>query len=187
MSKHKTIVINLFGASGVGKSTTAAAVYAELKMCGIHSELIREYVKGWAHAGNIPNGYDQVYLFGKQARFESQLYGKVDVLVTDSPLLICGFYEHWHLKRELSTPSVHNFIKYAEENGVIYLNFWLENYIHFDPRARFEDEASSKAIHSEMKQWLIGQGLNLIKVGVPDRERAAFIVDYLLKIKEDVG
>lgn len=185
--KYQTIVINLFGASCVGKSTTAAALFAELKRQGYHTELIREYVKGWAHLGLTPSGYDQVYLFGKQARFESQLYGKMEVLVTDSPLLISGFYENWHLNREISTPSILNFIKYAEEQGVIYVNFWLEKYGHFDTRGRFESEESSKAVHRAMRPWLENLGIRLTTVDVDDRDREAFIISELERIlKENI-
>ena len=41
----KTIVINLFGAPGAGKSTGAAYIFALLKMAGIEAELVTEFAK----------------------------------------------------------------------------------------------------------------------------------------------
>jgi len=35
-----TLVVNLYGGPGTGKSTTAAATFAELKMAGINCELV---------------------------------------------------------------------------------------------------------------------------------------------------
>lgn len=39
------IVVNLFGAPGVGKSTGAARIFSNLKMAGINAELITEFAK----------------------------------------------------------------------------------------------------------------------------------------------
>ena len=43
--KMKTIVVNLFGAPGAGKSTGAAYIFALLKMAGIEAELVTEFAK----------------------------------------------------------------------------------------------------------------------------------------------
>ena len=41
----KPLVINLFGAPGVGKSTGAAKVFTELKQLGVNCELVGEVAK----------------------------------------------------------------------------------------------------------------------------------------------
>lgn len=40
-----TLVVNLFGEPGAGKSTGAAYVFAMLKMAGVDAELVTEYAK----------------------------------------------------------------------------------------------------------------------------------------------
>ena len=40
-----TLVINLFSGPGVGKSTTAAMVFAKLKMNGVDCEMALEFAK----------------------------------------------------------------------------------------------------------------------------------------------
>ena len=40
-----TKVVNLFGASGVGKSSGAAYIFPQLKMNGISCELVPEYAR----------------------------------------------------------------------------------------------------------------------------------------------
>ena len=42
---RRTIVINLFGGPGVGKSTLCASVFARLKIMGVDCEMASEYVK----------------------------------------------------------------------------------------------------------------------------------------------
>ena len=84
----KTIVVNIYGGPGAGKSTTAAGVFYELKKmgydCGLVTEMATELV--YDEAFNVMN--DQVYLFGEQWHRTFRMLGKVDFIVTDSPLLM---------------------------------------------------------------------------------------------------
>ena len=87
-AEKKTTIINLYGGPGTGKSTSAAYFYYLLKAQGKNVELVREYVKDWAWEGRKISTYDQIYFLGKQVRRESMLYGKVDWIVTDSPIMM---------------------------------------------------------------------------------------------------
>jgi tRNA uridine 5-carbamoylmethylation protein Kti12 len=88
-----TTLINLWGGPGSGKSTTAADLFARMKLKGISCELVREYVKNWAWRGDKIGPWDDVYIFAKQLRLESCLYGKVEYIITDSPIEIGALYE----------------------------------------------------------------------------------------------
>ena len=90
----KTLVCNLHGGPGTGKSTTAAQVFASLKLKGVNAELVTEYAKGWAWQDRKIKPLDQFYLFGKQLHREYLLYDKVDVIVSDSPTAIAAFYAY---------------------------------------------------------------------------------------------
>lgn len=83
-----TLVLNLFGGPGIGKSTSAAYIFYKLKSLGVNAELVREYVKDWAWDQRHINIWDQLYFLGKQIRRESMLYSKVDVIVTDAPVAL---------------------------------------------------------------------------------------------------
>jgi RecA/RadA recombinase len=89
----QTTIINLYGGPGCGKSTLAADVFATLKKGGASVELVREYVKDWAWRGAAVGRWDQPYLIAKQLRAESALYGKVEFIVTDSPILLATVFE----------------------------------------------------------------------------------------------
>lgn len=89
---QKTLVINLYGGPGTGKSTTAAALFALLKQRGANCELATEYAKDVVWEGRDYLLGDQIYIFAKQNRKLERLYGKVDIIVTDCPLLFSYYY-----------------------------------------------------------------------------------------------
>lgn len=88
----KTIVVNLFGGPGSGKSTGAAYIFSRLKMAGINCELITEYAKDKTWEKNMTALSCQEYILGKQSYRMKRCADKVDVIVTDSPLPIGLFF-----------------------------------------------------------------------------------------------
>lgn len=179
-----TIVINFFAGPGSGKSTTAAALYSEMKLQGYSVELVREYVKNWAWEGKVPNKYDQVYLFGKQARAEYSLYKKVDYIITDSPILQSGFYEYINLKRELTYPSVVNFLQMAKEDGIVHINIFLKRNKEYVEKGRFQTEQQVIKLDEEMKQWLTNKQIDFIELNCLDKDRVDSMINIIRKDKE---
>lgn len=87
-----TIVINLMGGPGAGKSTVAAGIFYKLKCNGIRCELVSEYAKGLVYDNARNTMRDQIYMFGQQFHRLWEVVGQVDVIVTDSPLLMSLYY-----------------------------------------------------------------------------------------------
>ena len=85
-------VINLFGQPGAGKSTGAAYIFSQLKLRGINAELVTEFAKDKVYEETKEVFNNQIYIFGKQYFRMSRIAKKVDVIITDSPLLLSSFY-----------------------------------------------------------------------------------------------
>ena len=152
-----TTVINLFGGSGCGKSTTAAALFSLMKRKGIHVELVREYCKYWAWNDRKVREWDQLYLLGKQSAYESMLYGKVDYIVTDSPILLAGIYQEYRSNGEHTYvgDAAKAFMKHASDSGEVdYVNLLLKRSKPFDPRGRWETEQEAQQIDKFVLDYL---------------------------------
>ena len=90
----KTLICNLFAGPGAGKSTTAAAVFAEMKYRENYScELLTEIAKDRFWEGTLNTVDDQVYIFARQLYELRCMMGKMDVVVTDAPLLTSLVYQ----------------------------------------------------------------------------------------------
>ena len=90
----KTKIINFFGGPGIGKSTQAAGLFYLMKRAGMSVELTEEFPKVLSWEGNISGLKDQLYITANQHRNISRLYGKVDYIIIDSPILNGLVYKH---------------------------------------------------------------------------------------------
>jgi hypothetical protein len=179
--ENKTVVINLFGGSGCGKSTTAALLFARMKLNGMHVELVREYVKYWAWNDRKVREWDQLYLLGKQSAYESMLYGKVDFIVTDSPILLAGIYQDYRsggLDKYVGY-AAKSFMNHAKSTGVEYVNLILKRTKPFDPRGRWETEEEAKKIDEFVRNYLVDYDGIPIEVYGPNNKRDEEILNIL--------
>ena len=175
-----TTVINLFGGSGVGKSTTAAHLFAEMKYMQMHCELVREYVKTWAWQDKKVGPFDQMYLLGKQSKYESILYGKVDYIITDSPLLLCPIYERYYTGKELIGPAALNFIEDARLKGVQHLNFVLKRNVPFDSRGRYDTPEIAAEVDQCIIEFLTEKGVKFHFIESEGKKRVEEILQYVV-------
>ena len=91
-----TLIVNIYGGPGAGKSTTALQLVAELKKLGYHADYVSEvakelvYAKDFEHLdGTLKN---QSKILSEQKRRLDIMLDNVDVAVTDSPLLLNTVY-----------------------------------------------------------------------------------------------
>ena len=91
-NERNTIVINAFAGPGAGKTTSCLEVCEKLKKAGYVAEYVQEYAKElvWDNNLELLNGSmeNQFTVLQEQLRRVDRLYGKVDFIVTDSPILL---------------------------------------------------------------------------------------------------
>ena len=152
-----TILINIYGGPGAGKSTTAAGVFYELKRigydCGLVTEMATELV--YDEAFNVIN--DQVYLFGEQWHRTFRMLGKVDFIVTDSPLLLNIVYNRQ--KDEDFDRFIISRIHKLES-----LDFFVNRSDAFSEVGRIHNLEQSKEVDKTIKELAKNNGIKLIEL-----------------------
>lgn len=91
-TRKNTLVVNLFDSPGTGKSSEMAYIFYQLKSRGINAEKASEFAKDKVWEESVEVFKNQAYIFGKQYFRLSRVAGKVDVVITDSPILLSMFY-----------------------------------------------------------------------------------------------
>lgn len=158
-----TRVINLYGGPGTGKSTSAAILYGMLKIAGENAELVREYVKDWAWEGRKPGPFDQLYFLGKGIRKETLLYGKVDWIVTDSPVMLGIYYARKYASDKVAKAveeTCKNFYADAKSHGVEHVHVMLQRTKKYNPAGRYQTEEEAKEIDVALKGILEELGVH---------------------------
>lgn len=128
-------IINLFGASGSGKSSGAAYIFSMLKLAGINCELVTEFAKDkvWDNNMEAFKSENQVYMFGNQFYRVSRLLDKVDYIITDSPILLSNVYN----KSDMLSRHFMDAVRDCH-NSLENINYYIERVKPFNPIGRNE-------------------------------------------------
>jgi len=173
----KTLVVNFFGGPGTGKSTVMAHCFAELKWLGIDCEMATECAKDkvWEGLGHILKD-NQFYISGKQFYKINRLNGKVDVILTDSPLLL-GLYYGRKEPKEFHDLLVKLFNKFNN------LNIFLEREKDFNSNGRLQNEEQAKEIDKELHKIVNVHCGEIAKIPAirENVERIIEIIEYKLE------
>lgn len=179
IDKPKAIVVNLFGAPGTGKSTGAAYVFAKLKMAGVDAELVTEFAKDktWEHNSMVLS--NQFYVFGKQNFRLARVANQVEVVVTDSPLILSNYYAG-------DDPVMDNFKKSCIDAFNIYnnVNFLLKRVKPYNPNGRRQTEAESDQIHLIIQKMIEDEGLQYYMINGDEAGYNSIVEIILEKIKK---
>ncbi len=174
-----SVVINLYGGSGLGKSTTAALIFGEMKLQGLHCELVREFVKEWAWAGRKIQPEDQTTIYENQLARESLYYNKLDYIVTDSPLLLGPIYQKYYSGSDTIADVVFKDIRAAQDKGVIYKNFVLKRNKPYDSRGRYETAQQASEVDDLVETYLNQHSVPFYTIKTDDKERVAEIISLV--------
>lgn len=153
-----TVLINAYAGAGAGKTTSCMDICAGLKKAGYSAEYIQEYAKELVYDGsNLLDGTaeHQYEILKEQLRRQDRFIGKVDFIVTDSPILLNRMYN-----KEL-TPEYSDMLKQLQDQyetaGAKNFNFFVNrdmNPDHYEKEGRLQTFEESKKIDQEVKDML---------------------------------
>jgi len=146
--KKQTIIINLFGGPGTGKSTAAAAAFGLLKLHGVDCELVTEFAKDLVWEDRQKTMEDQSYILSKQHHRLWRLIGNVDIIVTDSPLLLSIVYQPDGYLKSFTNYVVDLFKSYNN------LNIFLNRIKEYNPNGRYQTKSEAEDIDKLIKKTL---------------------------------
>jgi hypothetical protein len=148
-----TLIINLFGAPGAGKSTTAAGVFYFLKLAGKNVEYVPEVAKAFTWEKRSVSLSCQPYVFGKQFRDMFRLIGQVEAIVTDSPVFLSAFYM-WKYPNDIV--DAETFMPYVIDQAKMLggYNYFLNRTKDYNPKGRNQTAEESDQFSKEMKYLL---------------------------------
>ena len=176
MFMKKTIFVNLFGGPGTGKSTLCASIFSELKRKGVDCEMALEYVKDLVWEESFEKIKNQVYIFGKQQNRLFRLDGKVDVVITDSPLLNSIVYYRGN------NPHFSDVVMF-EFKKLNSLNYYLVRTFDYVDNGRMQSLEQAKQVDRDYKELIEYNKIKYtqLEAGITNLDRIVNDIIELLK------
>lgn len=146
-----TLVVNLYGGPGTGKSTTAALTFGILKTRGHNAELVTEVAKDLTWEERHHAIRCQPYVFGKQMFRIERLLGQVDVIVTDSPILLSTVYG-----RKLGEHFRNYVLDVFRSWDTLDVFLRRDHLVHpYNPKGRNQSEEEANALDETIREMLM--------------------------------
>lgn len=192
VSKHKeymaqkhmekpSIVVNAFAGPGAGKTVSALTLAAELAKKGYVTEYVSEYAKELVWDGNVDllNGEPELQLavLQEQVHRIDRIYGSVDFIVCDSPIMLNPIYlaeanpEYMALTYDLFS-QYNNFCYFVERDPARY-----------EQSGRLQNMNESIAIDNEIKTMLSSQN---IYFGIYNHNTIMTVLNNIIKYKNRI-
>ena len=149
------LVVNLFGAPGAGKSTGAAYIFSQLKIKNVNVELVTEFAKDMTWEKNKKALTNQIYMLGNQLQRIYRCQDEVDVIVTDSPLLLNILYNNNPILDENFENLVVNIF-----NSYNNLNYYIQRVKEYNPIGRNETKEESDIIATKLIKLLNNKNIS---------------------------
>ena len=170
-------VINLFGGPGTGKSTCRAGIFYLMKSREYNIEEVTEYAKDITWEGTQILLSDQLYVLANQNRRLERLRDKVEVCVSDSPLLLTINYVNPNY-----LPLHFQALTYELWNTYDNINIFLNRKKKYNPNGRNQSYEEAVKIDKNIKRILIDNDINYVEVDA-DQYAPMKILKYYEEMK----
>lgn len=150
-------ILNMFAGPGSGKSTTAAGLFYRFKLLGYDVELVTEVAKDLVWSERYQCLKNQVMITGKQYERLRRLSDKVDLAITDSPLLLGLIYQPKDYF-ESYAPLVLEMFKSFDN-----INIFVNRTKAYNPNGRMQTEDEAKDIDLVIKKLLKDNNIPFIE------------------------
>ncbi len=152
-----TKIVNMFGGPSVGKSTTSAFLFYTLKKLGKSVELVTEYAKDLVYQEDWKRLGNQLHILDEQIARQNVALGKVDFIVTDSPILLTVVYN--------TGPPALNNLALEKFRSYYNINFFLVRSKPYQTYGRTQTEEEAVRIDNKIYGLLTDLGIpfNIIK------------------------
>lgn len=155
-------VVNFFGGPGAGKSTAASGLFHEMKRHWINAEYVQEFAKElvWSDSSHMLSQQNRI--FAEQEHRLNRLRTKVDVAVSDSPLILSSFYA--------PTSYPDSFHKYVFDFFGMYenINILVRRSHEYALEGRLQKQKDADHIADEMERFLIQNGIPFHSITASD-------------------
>ena len=147
--KRKTVCVNFFAGPGTGKSTVSSRVFSDLKTAGVNCELVTEFAKMMVWEGNTTALGNQFYITAHQQYHMKMVAEHVDLIVTDSPLILGCIY---------GGDALLNPLIYREFESFDNINIVLSRIKPYNPIGRMQTASQAVELDSVITNMLDTRG-----------------------------
>lgn len=178
------LVVNLFAGPGSGKTTLALLTAGYLKTIAHPRtvEYVSEYAKHLVWEERFRTMDNQVMILGRQMQSFRNLAGKVDIAITDGPMLHGAVYGR-------RAPHDRSFFELCLASHREYpsFNVFVERPAgrQFEMVGRIQDRAESIALDAEIRDMLREYGVAIDMECRPDFAAAVALAEAVLEIVDD--
>lgn len=179
-----SLIVNILGAPCSGKSTTRADVFRLLKQRGVNCEEVYETAKKLSWTKRTGELACQPYILGKQLRDIEVLQGKVDVIITDSPLILSEFYNR--LYRQGHYPPAFGQFVIDQFKAMGGLNIYLNRVGKYQTAGRNQDEAEATLIGRKLAELLEEIGCDTLTMDGDEHAGPAIVaqIEHILRVEK---
>lgn len=151
-----TIIVNIIGGPGTGKTTAASELFSKLKRLNYDVENVSEFAKELVWESNTEAFNDRLYMHAMQNHRLFQMKDKLDFIITDSPLILTSIYNNFYLKDKQSSSYNEMIDLMVKETWNLYTNvtYYIERETSYNMIGRRENISEALIIDEKIKEYM---------------------------------